>query len=77
MIYCDTSSLVKLYVVEKYSVWARETFREKELATSKVALPEMFSALSRRFHEGTLTEFQLQQLKVDILRTDMLCVPLI
>lgn len=67
MIYCDTSSLVKLYIIEEYSVWVRETFREAELATCKVALPEMLSALSRRFHEGTLTEPQLQILTTNIL----------
>ncbi|OQY52109.1 MAG: VapC toxin family PIN domain ribonuclease [Candidatus Parabeggiatoa sp. nov. 2] len=67
MIYCDTSSLVKLYIIEEHSLWVRETFREQELVTSKVALPEMFSALSRRFDEGTLTESQLQVLKTNIL----------
>jgi predicted nucleic acid-binding protein len=33
MIYCDTSSLVKLYIIAEYSIWGRETFREAELVT--------------------------------------------
>ncbi|MDM8562718.1 type II toxin-antitoxin system VapC family toxin [Candidatus Marithioploca araucensis] len=68
MIYCDTSSLVKLYITEKYSRWVKETFEEQELVTCKVALPEMFSALNRRFNEGTLTESQLNTLKDNIFQ---------
>jgi len=62
-----TNGLVKLYIIEEHSLWVRETLSEQELVTRKVALPEMLSALSRRFHEGILTPSHLQVLKTNIL----------
>ena len=53
ILYLDTSSLVKLYIDEPYSEevwqWAVDAYA---LATSRVAYPEMLSALTRRYREG-------------------------
>jgi predicted nucleic acid-binding protein len=56
ILYLDTSSLVKLYVMEAHSGLARSWAQEAEiLATCRVAYPEMISALNRRFRMGDLS----------------------
>lgn len=55
ILYLDTSSLVKLYIDEPYSEevwqWAVNAYA---LATSRVAYPEMLSALTRRYRDGDM-----------------------
>lgn len=57
ILYLDTSSLVKLYVAEIHSdvvaEWAEHT---EAVATSRVAYPEVMSALARRWSQGDLTD---------------------
>ncbi len=51
ILYTDTSSLVKLYVEEVGSDAVRELVRKADMVAScRVALPEMVSALTRRHH---------------------------
>ncbi|MCP4700805.1 MAG: type II toxin-antitoxin system VapC family toxin [Gammaproteobacteria bacterium] len=61
MIYCDSSALVKLYVEEPHSEWLRRQLPDKTaLAASRVAMPEVISAFTRRLHQGELTEAQIK-----------------
>jgi uncharacterized protein len=70
ILYCDTSSLVKLYVAEEYAEEVRVWVAESDIiATCQVALPEMISALTRRFHRGDLDQPLYQQL-LTAIRTD-------
>jgi len=56
IVYMDTSSLVKLYIEEEYSrdvrIWAEEA---EIIATSRIAYPEILSALNRRFRKGDIS----------------------
>jgi predicted nucleic acid-binding protein len=55
MIYLDTSALIKRYIWESGSKQVRQLFREKApVATSKIAYPEVYAALTRRMREGHL-----------------------
>lgn len=57
ILYLGTSSLVKLYVEEKYSDVVREWVKEAEIvATCRVAYTEMISALELRFKQNDLTK---------------------
>ncbi len=56
MIYLDTSALIKRYIWESGSEQVRQLFREKAVvATSKIAYPEVYAALTRRMRESHLT----------------------
>lgn len=62
ILYLDTSSLAKLYVEEAFSEEVREWCDEAlVLATSRVAYPELLSALTRRYNAGDFNkaEFEL------------------
>ncbi len=51
ILYADTSSLVKLYVEETGSDYVRKCLQKADIvATCRIALPEMLSALTRRFN---------------------------
>jgi predicted nucleic acid-binding protein len=55
ILYCDTSTLVKLYVEEECSAVVRGWVEKADMvATCRVALPEMFSAFTRRLNCGDL-----------------------
>jgi len=55
ILYCDTSSLVKLYVEEEHSATVGGWVEQADMvATCRVALPEMASALTRRLISGDL-----------------------
>jgi predicted nucleic acid-binding protein len=55
--YLDTSSLVKLYIVEPDSLQAREQIgKARALATSRIAYAEARSALARRRRDGSLSD---------------------
>ncbi len=70
ILYCDTSSLVKLYIDETYSVDVRSWVRGADMiATSRVALPEMVSALTRRCNNRDLDR-QLYELLLQSVRSD-------
>lgn len=57
ILYCDTSSLIKLYVEEDYSDIVRDvTQKATGLFTCRITYPEARSALARRYREGDLTE---------------------
>jgi len=59
ILYLDTSSLVKLYIEERHSDDVRTWVDEAEIiATSRVAYPEMISALARRRRAGDITKRQ-------------------
>ena len=63
ILYLDTSSLVKLYVMEENSDLVRKWASEAEIvATCRVAYPETMSAISRRFKQGDFTEQQYRSL---------------
>lgn len=68
ILYCDTSSLVKLYVDEEFATAVRALVAEAALvATCRVALPEMVSALTRRRNRRDLDAAQFQRLQAAIL----------
>ena len=55
ILYLDTSSLVKLFIDEEHSRIVHKWVQDAEIvATSRVALTEMMSALARRHHQGDL-----------------------
>jgi uncharacterized protein len=55
-LYLDTSSLVKLYIVEPGSELVRDLVKQAVVvATSAIAYPETRAALARRRREGALT----------------------
>jgi predicted nucleic acid-binding protein len=55
ILYLDTSSLVKLYIEEDHSSIVHKWVADAEIiATSRVAFPEMMSALARRHYQGDL-----------------------
>lgn len=61
-LYLDTSSLVKLYVDEAHSDSVHGWMRTARVAaTSRVAFPEMLSALARRHREGGLDDQGFQR----------------
>jgi predicted nucleic acid-binding protein len=56
ILYLDTSSIVKLYLAEVHSGDVRGWSEKAEIvATSRVAYPEMISALTRRYRIGDLS----------------------
>jgi predicted nucleic acid-binding protein len=70
ILYCDTSSLVKLYVEEDRSRDVHTWVREADMvATCRVALPEMVSALTRRFNKHDLDQ-QRYELLLHSVRHD-------
>ena len=55
ILYLDTSSLVKLYVVERDSEAVRTLVQQATVVTtSRIAYPEMRAAFARRRQDGTL-----------------------
>lgn len=70
ILYADTSSLVKLYVEEAGSDAVRELVRKADMVAScRVALPEMVSALTRRYHNRQI-ETPLYELLIQAVRND-------
>lgn len=70
VIYCDTCCLVKLFTQEMYTDWVRQTFVEQDkIVTTRVALPELFSAFSRRYHQKQLTQFEFETYQQEILKS--------
>lgn len=62
ILYLDTSSLVKLYLDEVHSEAVHRWAQEAEvLATSRVAYPETFAALARRWREDDFDEVSVQR----------------
>ena len=56
--YLDTSALIKRYVTETGSAWLRNLFQSDAdhfFATSRLTMPETYSALARRRREGTVS----------------------
>lgn len=63
ILYLDTSSLVKLYVLEPHASLVRKWTEEAEIvATCRVAYPETMSAINRRFRQGDLAEKEYELL---------------
>lgn len=70
ILYADTSSLVKLYVEEVGSDAVRELVRKADMVAScRVALPEMVSALTRRHHNRQI-ETAVYELLIQAVRND-------
>jgi predicted nucleic acid-binding protein len=70
ILYTDTSSLVKLYVEEPGSDLVRGLVNKADMvACCRVALPEMVSALTRRYNNRQI-EPQQFELLVEAVRTD-------
>jgi len=62
ILYLDTSSLVKLYIEEDHSQIVHKWVADAEIvATSRVAFPEMMSALARRHHQGDLNDVNMKK----------------
>ncbi len=67
ILYLDTSGLVKLYVEELFSEFARELVAQSEVvATSCIALPEMASGLARKHREGELPDSRFKTLVAEM-----------
>jgi predicted nucleic acid-binding protein len=70
ILYCDTSSLVKLYVEEEGSAAVGAWVAKADMvATCRVALPEMISALTRRFNSRDLDQDCYRRLQ-EAIRAD-------
>lgn len=68
ILYLDTSSLVKLYVTENGSEQIHQMVASAyAVATCRIALPEFYSALTRRFNnrEISLEDYQLVSTSFD------------
>jgi uncharacterized protein len=56
--YFDTSGLIKRYVTENGSDWVRQLFQSEQehlFITCRLTMPEVYSALSRRLREGSVS----------------------
>lgn len=63
MIYFDTSTLIKLFILEKGSEDAQRLSRDHlPVATATIAYPEMYSGFNRRKREGYLSARQYTRL---------------
>ena len=70
ILYADTSSLVKLYVEEAGSDAVRALVSKADMVAScRVALPEMVSALTRRHHNRQI-ETPVYDLLIQTVRND-------
>ena len=70
--YLDTSALIKRYVTETGSEWVQNLFDSKEdrlFITSRLTMPEAFSAFARRLRENSVTVAQYNT-NVDLFRDD-------
>lgn len=67
----DSSALVKAYIVEIGTLWVRAILDDPQhnIYISALAEVEVVSALTRRFNEGDLTRFEVDQAS-DELRQD-------
>ncbi len=57
--YLDTSGLIKRYVKEIGSEWMRQLFQPELnhfFITCRLTMPEVYSALSRRLREGSVSK---------------------
>ena len=59
----DSSALVKAYIAEVGTNWVRTILDDQQngISISALAEVEVISALTRRFNEGDLTQFELDQ----------------
>ena len=63
ILYLDTSSLAKLYIEEAFSADVREWCAEAVIiATSRVAYPELLTALTRRYNSGDFNKVEFESL---------------
>jgi predicted nucleic acid-binding protein len=63
ILYLDSSSLLKLYLEEPHSELVRQAVRDvASLATSRIAYPEVTSALTRRRREGYIDPSGLEEI---------------
>jgi uncharacterized protein len=70
--YLDTSALIKRYVTETGSEWVQSLFDSKEdhlFITSRLTMPEAFSAFARRLRENSVTVAQYN-MNIDLFRDD-------
>ena len=67
----DSSALVKAYIAERGTDWARTILDDPQhrISISALAEVEVVSALTRRFNEGDLTQVEVE-LACDELRLD-------
>jgi len=61
--FCDTSSLLKLFIDEKGSATMRRLVQDSTVAVASLAYAEAYAAFSRQHREGLLKTDQLDQLK--------------
>lgn len=65
ILFCDTSALVKLYIVEEGSAGLKALLQEAEaVAVCRIAWAEAYAALSRRAREVTEDASFIEQAKV-------------
>ena len=70
VVYCDTCCLVKFYVSEQHSDWVRTTLNNKKhLVTCRVAKAEIWSAITRRLNQKSVSPEQYQDW-VNIIEND-------
>jgi predicted nucleic acid-binding protein len=70
ILFCDTSALVKLYVVESGSDWMQEEAADAAvIAVSRLAWVELHAALARRGREAPVDQPLLEAIK-DAFATD-------
>jgi predicted nucleic acid-binding protein len=68
--YADSSALVKRHVVEVGSLWVEnlcDPQQGNEIATSRLSIVEVVSALNRRVRDGSLAAADYPQLRDDFL----------
>lgn len=65
MIYLDTSTLVKKYVVEEGSENIVTIMHSSVIATSRLTYPEILSTFVRRFRVGDITNNKLKEILED------------
>ncbi len=64
ILFCDTSALIKLYLVEEYSAQLTEQLREAEaVVVCRIAWAEAHAALSRRVREAPGNDVLIEQAK--------------
>lgn len=65
ILFCDTSALIKLYIVEEGSVALKKLLQEAEaVALSRIAWAEAYAALSRRAREVPEDVVVIEQAKL-------------
>lgn len=77
-LYLDTSSFVKLYLVEKNSNWIRINVKGNQVIISELTLAETTNVITRLFRDGKITQHKASTILAVINRqsTNFIIIPL-